>query len=1001
MKHCVFLLAAMIFVVSAPAYAVADGPGHSTHGGDPSLSGPRSGSSLLDQLPADAEFVPGTVIVKFIRDRERQLSKHQVAIASVQPLLARYGVREIRQMYPSHATQFRADGSEIALQRMYRVEFDEAVSPLEVARAFAALPEVEYAEPEIVQRLFYTPNDPRYKDQYHHPRVEAEKAWDITTGDSTVVIAIVDSGVLWNHEDLYENMWVNPAEDIDGDGRYTDADKDGIDNDGNGYKDDVVGVDLVGSNALNGGSYSDGDPSPTTRGHPHGTHVAGIAAARGNNGKGVTGLAMNCRIMAIKCAPDSYSPSITRGYDGIVYAADNGADVINCSWGGGGYLESQKEQIDYAISKGAIVVAAAGNAGAERVSTPGAYPNVLCVANTDPGDKVNSSSTFGPWVDVSAPGTDILSSVIATTSTYQKYTGTSMSSPLVAGLAGLVKSVFPSYSPEQVFEQIRVTSDPIDDLQYARFKKKIGKGRINAYRALTVRSPAVTLIEWSYSDVEFGNGDSIPNQGEKLVVRMRWKNMLEPTTNAVITLSSSNGAHVIEQGSFTAGAIPTLGEVSNEATPFVIVLADTYAPNGQVDLLYTVEDGEYTDLGGVFFIQQPSYRDHDINDIRMTLTNDGNLGFDDMDGILGSGFRYKGSESIMFEGAFMLGAVVNQSPFVVDVARSAATDQSEDFEGGQLYNIVTPGTIAPQQGFGHFEDSNAPLSYRVQTDVTQRSYAFTDDDTRNIIFLRYDIANVSTNTQEKLHAGLFFDWDISSNSQSDIALFIDSLKLAVAMDTIGWPRVPVVVGVLPLSSETGVKYWGISNRDNDDSLSIGIYNGFSKAEKWKALSHGIMRPKTDVTDISQVISSGPTDLAAGDTLVLGFALIAGESVRQVTDAVPHAQDIWVRVLRTLNTTGTEAPAALPVSAKLLAAAPQPLAMGQQLQLEMDAPRPEAYSLDLYDLGGRFVLRLSGGTLPGGRSQHRFSLPRLSPGTYFLRLQTGGTDASTIPLRIIP
>lgn len=969
-----------------------------THGGQPTT--PGRGTSLLDQLPADVEFVPGTIIVKFSREHEARLGRHQVSIAAVQPLLAGYGVVQITQMFPAHTSRFLSDGAEIALQRMYRVEFEAAVSPLEVARAFAALPEVEYAEPEIVHQLCYTPDDPRYKDQYHHGRIEVDKAWDITRGDSTVVIAIVDSGVLWNHEDLVENMWINPAEDTDGDGRYTTADNDGVDNDGNGYIDDVVGVDLVGNSALNGGSYHDGDPSPTTRGHPHGTHVAGIAAARGDNAKGITGVAMHCRIMAIKCAPDTYSPSITRGYDGIVYAADNGADVINCSWGGGGYLQSQKEMIDYAIAKGAIVVAAAGNAGAERVSTPGAYPNVLCVANTDPSDKVNSSSTFGPWVDVSAPGTDILSSVIATTSTYQKFTGTSMASPVVAGLAGLVKSVFPSYTPEQIFEQIRVTSDTIDHLQYSRFRKKIGRGRVNAFRALTVRSPAVALTDWSYSDAEYGNGDGVPNQGETLVIRMRWKNMLEPTSNAVITLSTGNSAHIVTQGRFTAGAIPTLGEVSNDLEPFVITLADSYAPNAQVDLLFTIEDGEYHDRGGVFFIQQPSYRDHDINDILMTLTNDGNLGFDDMDGILGSGFKYRDSKSIMFEGAFLLGAVVNQQPLVVDVARSAADAQNKDFEGEQLYSIVTPGSVAAQQGFGHFTDASAPFSSRLMTDVTQRSYAFTDAETRNIIFLRYDITNLSSSVQQSLHAGLFFDWDISGNSQADIAFFVDSLRLAVAMDTIGSPRVPVVVGVLPLSSEHAVKYWGINNRDLDDSLTIGIYNGFTKAEKWKALSLGVVKPKSDITDVAHVVASGGVDLEPGDTMVVGFALIAGSTVREVTDAVPAARDVWSRVLRPLPLTGGTSVPALPARAEIRSVFPRPLVSGQTLRIETIAPHSEAVFIDLYDAGGRFLLRLSDTFLDAGRQQWQYALPRLAPGMYYLQLQTASQWRHVMPLPIM-
>jgi serine protease len=995
MKRLVLLMAVMLLLPMTDAFGTGDGTKRASAPTATQLRG-----DLLDQLPPDVDLVPGMVIVKFTREREGQLSKHAVGMSSVQPLLTRFGVHAMTRMFPLHRSRFRADGSEIALQRMYRIEFDATIDPLEVARAFAALPDVEYAEPEIVQRLFYTPDDPSFGQQYQHILIQAEQAWDLTTGDSTVVIGIVDSGVLWSHEDLRENMWINPVEDIDHDGVFTPADLDSVDNDANGYIDDVIGIDLVGKSAIGGGTYYDGDPSPTAAGNPHGTHVAGIAAARGNNGKGVAGLAMHCRIMAVKCAPDVSTPSILRGYDGIVYAADNGADVINCSWGGGGYLESQKERIDYAISRGAIVVAAAGNTGSERVHTPGAYPNVLCVANTDASDRVNPSSTYGPWVDVSAPGTDILSSVSTTPSSYQKFTGTSMASPLVAGLAALVKSHHPEYTPEQIFEQIRVTADPIDDLQGSHLRQKIGKGRINAYRALTVRSSAVSLVDWALSDTLYGNGDGIPDQGERLVVNMRWRNLLEPTINAVITLASPNPRVTVEQGTFVAGMILTLGEVENNSSPFVIVLADEYAPNDQVDLLFTIEDGEYTDQGGVFFIQQPSYRDHDINDIRVTLTNDGNIGFDDMDGVRGSGFRFRGSENVLFEGAFMLGAVVNMTPVLVDVARTSSGNQSSDFEGEQLYAIVTPGVTADQQGYGHFEDTNAPLSYRVQTDVTQHSYAFTDDETRNMVFLRYDITNVSTNVHEQLHAGLFFDWDIGANSQTDIAWFDDSLDMALAMDTTGTPRTRVVVGVLPLATETGVKYWGINNRDSDDTLRIGIYNGFSKAEKWKALSQGIIKPVSDITDVSQVISSGAIDLPAGDTLVAGFALIAGETVREVTDAVPHARDAWARVIRPIDITAVRAPAALPVNARILAAAPQPLRAGQPLRIDLEMARESTVACDLYDVRGRFMARLDNRVLPAGRQQQILFLPRISPGTYFLRLSSGGEVSAMLPLRLI-
>lgn len=955
---------------------------------------------LTWHIPQDAEFVPNSVIVKFRESAANTLSKHSAGLPAAAPLLTRFGVHTMKQMFPKHESTWLAGGEEIALQRMYRIEYSEAVSPLEVARAFAALPGVQYAEPEIVQKLVYTPDDPRLGEQYALSLVEAEKAWDLTTGSEDIVIGIVDSGIKLDHEDLKDRIWVNPGEDIDQDGVYTEADIDSIDNDNNGYIDDIVGIDLVGPTLVMGGTYYDNDPDPTPRGHPHGTHVAGIAAASGDNGKGIAGLAYNCRVMAVKCGSDVYAPSILRGYDGIVYAADNGAHVINCSWGGGGYLESQKEMIDYAISKGAIVVVAAGNTGSESVHTPGAYPNVLCVANTKSDDKVNPSSTYGPWVDVSAPGTDILSSVITSESAYQKFTGTSMASPLVAGLAGLVRSAKPELSPEQVLEQIRVTSDPIDDIQLTYYKGKIGRGRINAYRALTESSPAVRLVEWSISDSLYGNGDGFPDQGEKLTVTMRWKNLLEPAQDATITLSTPSIRATVEQGSFHAGAIPTNGEVTNAGDPFIIQLEDFAVPNNRVDLIFTIEDGEYNDHGGVFFIQQPSYRDHDINDIRVTLTNDGNIGFDDLSGVLGSGLRYRESENVVFEGATMMGAIINQLPFVVDVARTGSQQQMEDFRGEELYRVYEPGVIAEQEGWGRYWDANAPLSYRLQTEVTLKSFAFTRPEAANMVFLHYTIHNYSTNLHEDFCAGLFFDWDIGSNSQTDIALYKDSLKLALCFDTTGRPRTPVAVGTVLLTPEHGNTYWGINNRDSDAEDRIGIYNGFTKEEKWKALSTGIVQPVSKITDVSQLLSIGPIDLPAGDSLIIGFALIAGESPLDVMNSVPTSLALWDTITRLYDPTPIGGMEERPSAFRLEGVSPQPAMLSQgSITVNISVQRDGWIHGELFDLNGRKLYSLFDHHAAPGRIQLPVMLPAVSAGTYLLRIRSSG-EVQTLPIRLL-
>jgi hypothetical protein len=197
-----------------------------------------------------------------------------------------------------------------------------------------------------------------------------------------------------------------------------------------------------------------------------------------------------------------------------------------------------------------------------------------------------------------------------------------------------------------------------------------------------------------------------------------------------------------------------------------------------------------------------------------------------------------------------------------------------------------------------------------------------------------------------------------------------------------------------------VTYWGINNRDVDDSLRIGIYNGFSKEEKWKALSLGVVKPVSDITDVSQVIASGPVDLQPGDTLVAGFALIAGESVRAVTDAVPHAREIWARVIRPIDLTSARAAEVRPEGLQLHGLAPQPLHAGQSLSIDLSMPVEGAVNFDLYDIRGRFIQRLAGRFLPAGRQQQTLVLPRISAGAYLLHIQQADHAAILAPLHLM-
>jgi len=347
----------------------------------------------------------------------------------------------------------------------------------------------------------FNPNDPyfsslgswgqSYDDLWGLKKIDAGNAWNVSQGEG-VVVAVVDTGVDRNHEDIQGNMWINEAE-IPGNG---------IDDDGNGYVDDVDGWDFVTYD----GTPEDNDPMD---GHGHGTHVSGTVAAVGDNGKGIIGVAPRAKVMALKGLTDGGMGTNEDLSRAIIYAANNGASVINASWGGEyptveDYPQILKDTIDYAHdTKNVTFVAAAGNSGM-NVSTffPAAFRNVISVASSDHLDQKSDFSNYGVKIDVSAPGGDssnvsyynnILSLKANGTSMgesvgtfYTRARGTSMASPHVAGVAALVKSIHPSWSPEQIRQAIRKGSD---DILNNGFDTQSGYGRINAFKATNITEP--------------------------------------------------------------------------------------------------------------------------------------------------------------------------------------------------------------------------------------------------------------------------------------------------------------------------------------------------------------------------------------------------------------------------------------------------------------------------------------------------------------------------------
>ena len=334
------------------------------------------------------------------------------------------------------------------------------------AAALEASPAVEWAEPNYTFTLDATPNDPKYSTQAPYlNRLEMPAAWNYTTGQPNVIIAVLDTGVYTNHEDLAGGIWTNPRE-IPGNG---------IDDDGNGFIDDVHGWNF----ALNNNAVADD--------YGHGTHVAGIAAARINNGIGIAGMAGGATIMPVKVF--SPPPNVLGTYEdlirAIIYATDNGARVINMSLGATSYSRGEEAAVDYAWNHGVVVVAAAGNTGRNTYHYPAAHRNAIAVAATDAYDNRAGFSTYGDFIDVAAPGASVYSTLMS--GGYGYMSGTSMATPHVAGLAALLFSLNPQLTNAQVRELIEQNAD---DLGAAGWDPYFGYGRINARKALAAVAPS-------------------------------------------------------------------------------------------------------------------------------------------------------------------------------------------------------------------------------------------------------------------------------------------------------------------------------------------------------------------------------------------------------------------------------------------------------------------------------------------------------------------------------
>lgn len=349
-----------------------------------------------------------------------------------------FSIEKIIQMYP--------EINDSKLRRTYQIELS---NPTEVDAVIAIMEqkkEIVYAELKELHHTLLIPNDPIFgtaqNQMWGLHQVNAPQAWDLSTGDANIKVAVTDNAINVNHPDLVNKM-------------------------------------LPGWNS----AENNNNPNPCGGNNGnHGTHVAGTVGAETDNGIGVASIGWDISIIPVAIGRCS-DGALTAGYDGIIWAADAGADVINMSWGGAGSSNFAQNAINYAWNQGAILVAAAGNNNSNQQFYPAAYNNVIAVAATTLNDVRSNFSQYGPWIDIAAPGSSIQSTSTATQSGYQSLQGTSMASPLVSGFLGLMKSFAPNATNNDLINCLYSGADNIDAAN-PNFVGQLGEGRLNAYQSM-------------------------------------------------------------------------------------------------------------------------------------------------------------------------------------------------------------------------------------------------------------------------------------------------------------------------------------------------------------------------------------------------------------------------------------------------------------------------------------------------------------------------------------
>ncbi len=890
-------------------------------------------------MPANAKYVSGRVMVKVRNEFKDQLT---LLSSNMFIQIKDVSVHQVRQiatqgMIKRASSSARSGSPAIDISKYFAITIDPSLNVEDYINKLYATGYFEIVEPEYKMKNYFAPNDPSISSQYYLNLINAFKGWGITQGDTSVVIAIVDTGGNLSHPDLVPNLFKNKWDPING-----------IDDDGNGFVDDYQGWDFVGADTAKvyQSDYTPqkyGDNNPTMSPNPakttiedlgHGTWVAGCASASTNNGIGIAGVGFKTRLMFTKQTGDNQK--VTSGSEyftllGMVYAADlfyrhDIKGIINCSFGGTDYSPIWQDIINsIVLDQNCLIVAAAGNDGSSSPSYPAAYDNVISVAATDQNDAAAYFTNYGTTVDISAPGVGIYTTQYNNTYTTNTsggtVSGTSFSAPITSGAAALVWAQNPNFTAVQVAEQVRVSADA-SALYTANPSKthQLGLGRLDVYRALTLTLPSLRA---SNPKLVNQNGFA-PVPGDKAFLSFDFTNYLSSTSGGLqITISTTNTAVTISKSSISPGLIAGRSTIFNKLNPFELKISSTVPQNTVVNLLITYVDGSYSDYQYVSFFVNPTFIDVNSNQVGTTMTSIGRIGFQDTQDATrtqGQGFIFN-QNPLLYEMGLIMGT---DSTRLYNNVRGTSSGFDQDFSSTVAIKQIVPGMRSYSEIFGEFSNSTAAAQQAVVVDY--RSLVWTDSVYSKFAILEYKVKNPTAVALSNFYFGIFSDWDITTNGANDAAGWDNTNKLGYV-----YPAVAAAKPYAGIQLLTALPaYYAIDNDNKIAGNPFGLYDGFTKKEKFTTISAVIGSGRERLAagtqaggdDVSHVVSSGPLTIAAGQTVTIAFALHAAKNLTDLQKSARYADSVYNYTLNAVRPIGDSVATCYKSSATLNASGAQ-------------------------------------------------------------------------------